>query len=496
MARIISLVALLASIVGVGILFYWFMSSFLVPLFLAAVVTVIFRPMQVWLAERFNGRQRIAAIFSTAAALLMTLVPLGVVVTMASIEGVRVARTVTSDSLNESLIDLRERLGLSAPNAARLRSMEESLAELSAEASASQDVVAQRLADLHEDLALLRPELDERAAQASEEAIVRFEGTLEAIPTDAPGSRNYRESVAQATADFESMRNAIYGGPTLAFFKTLANPTDAQVKSVIERAAAELQSSVVAFTGSAGVKLLEFVIGLVILIVATYFFFADGPAMVQGAVRLIPLEEAYVLELFEEFSRVSRAVFMATILSAAAQATTAALGYWLAGVPNLFILTIVTFVMSMVPFLGAGSVFFTVCAYLLFVEERTIASILLAAYGLTIVTTVDNVVKPFILHGQSNINPLIALLSILGGVKALGPVGVLVGPLVVVYLTTMLRILQRELTSIDAADRGKPHAERRARGYRRGYGPAGHRASAQRGHRPGAKPARLRAETP
>ena len=76
---------------------------------------------------------------------------------------------------------------------------------------------------------------------------------------------------------------------------------EAQLRDFFERALAELQSSLVAFTGSAGVKLIEFVVGLVILIVATFFFFADGPYMVQGTIRLIPLDESYVRELFEEF---------------------------------------------------------------------------------------------------------------------------------------------------------------------------------------------------
>jgi hypothetical protein len=43
----------------------------------------------------------------------------------------------------------------------------------------------------------------------------------------------------------------------------------------------------------------------------------------------------------------------------------------------------------------------------------------------------------------------LALLSVLGGIQALGPIGIIIGPMVVVFLQTLLRILQRELLSID-----------------------------------------------
>jgi hypothetical protein len=61
----------------------------------------------------------------------------------------------------------------------------------------------------------------------------------------------------------------------------------------------------------------------------------------------------------------------------------------------------------------------------------------------------DNVIKPIVLHGHSNLHPLWALLSVLGGVAALGPVGILIGPMVVVFLQTLLKILQREIASMD-----------------------------------------------
>jgi hypothetical protein len=66
-----------------------------------------------------------------------------------------------------------------------------------------------------------------------------------------------------------------------------------------------------------------------------------------------------------------------------------------------------------------------------------------------VVGTVDNFVKAGVLHGQSQLHPLLALLSVLGGVQALGPIGIVVGPMAVVLLQTSLSILQREMVHFE-----------------------------------------------
>jgi uncharacterized protein YqgC (DUF456 family) len=108
-------------------------------------------------------------------------------------------------------------------------------------------------------------------------------------------------------------------------------------------------------------------------------------------------------------------------------------------------------VLAMVPFLGTAAVWVPVCLYLYFVEGRTVPALVLAGYSAVVVSGADNVIKPLVLHGQSNLHPLLALLSVIGGLQALGPIGILVGPMVVVFLQTLLKILQRELLSLDKA---------------------------------------------
>ncbi len=76
----------------------------------------------------------------------------------------------------------------------------------------------------------------------------------------------------------------------------------------------------------------------------------------------------------------------------------------------------------MIPFVGPAIVWVPACLYLAFYENRIIAAGALAVWGVLVVGTVDNFVKAGVLHGQSQLHPLLALLSVLGGVQALGPI--------------------------------------------------------------------------
>jgi hypothetical protein len=65
---------------------------------------------------------------------------------------------------------------------------------------------------------------------------------------------------------------------------------------------------------------------------------------------------------------------------------------------------------------------------------------------------VDNFIKPYILHGRAKLHPLLALLSVLGGVQALGLWGIFIGPMVAAFLYALLNILHQELKAFAEAD--------------------------------------------
>jgi predicted PurR-regulated permease PerM len=204
------------------------------------------------------------------------------------------------------------------------------------------------------------------------------------------------------------------------------------------------------------------VVGLFILVIALYYFLADGPTMVEAVMAVSPLDRRYEHELLQRFAEVSRAVVVATLVAAITQGALAGVGYVYALPPEapIFLLMALTTVFALIPIFGAFAVWGCVCIWI-YLQGEPVPAIGLAIYCTVVVSLIDNIMKPLILHGQSKLHPLLALLSILGGIEAFGPVGILVGPMLVSFLQALLNMLRKELDSFGGpvGPSSKPLAE-------------------------------------
>ena len=94
LSRILSVVMLILGILAVGILFYKVMAGFFVPLFLAVLLVVIFRPVHQWIFHRVGDRPRLASLTTTLLIMMVVLVPIILVIS--------VLGAVAGDVLNSS----------------------------------------------------------------------------------------------------------------------------------------------------------------------------------------------------------------------------------------------------------------------------------------------------------------------------------------------------------------------------------------------------------
>lgn len=458
MARIISFVVLVGILLVIAALFFQVMAGFFLPLFLAVLLAVIFRPLHLWLVGRSRGHPRVAAGVTTLAILVIVLAPMLTVLIQAGLEAGSIARGWDAEMVRRKLSELRERTGLLPPPEsveAQLDQIDQALQGLP---DADPQSARERLAILAASTQTLaqgvRGEIDRRRAapewaatadakqlRGDLDRLAATAGELARLPPENPQSGTL---VQRARAEYGQIRSDLLGSPWKIWLKRQANPSEDQVAALRARAAQFADSLAVGGAQYAGDVLPDLLVGIAVMIIALYYFLADGPAMIQSLMRLSPLDDRYEEQLLREFATVSRAVVVATLLSALAQGILAGIGYFFAGVGSVALLTMLTMLFALIPFIGGAAVWVPCCLWL-FLEGRTTAAIVLTIYCAVVVSMADNVIKPLVLQGQSNLHPLLALLSVLGGVKALGPIGIVVGPMVVAFLQALLKMLQVEL---------------------------------------------------
>ena len=426
MPRLISFILLFAILLLVGSMFFEVVMQFAVPLFLAAVLVVVFKPMHQRIRRQIPGRPRLAALATTMIILLIVLAPTTWLGWRAYLECARVVQ-----HLNEL------RATASAPAGVGQTPTNAESAPTNVGAPAANPPAASPVAPNTRTAPPANSEQPPRDARQND-------AQQEGAPENALAG-----PVNQIKAKFERMTGI-----------------KVQTDALFENAAGYIGGTLI----TSAKALFNVVVGLAFMVLALYYFLADGPAMVRTAMRLSPLDDAYEQELLDKFANVSRAVVVASLASAVAQGGLAGVGYYFAlpaGAP-IALLTMLTMALAIVPFIGAAAIWAPTAAWIYLSggdgadPNATTRAVLLAVYGAGVVSMVDNIIKPFILHGQSNMHPLLALISVLGGVQVLGPVGILVGPMLVAFVQAVLNMLNKELKLMGdagtATKKGDPEA--------------------------------------
>jgi predicted PurR-regulated permease PerM len=176
----------------------------------------------------------------------------------------------------------------------------------------------------------------------------------------------------------------------------------------------------------AGLAIGRGVLELSLSILITFFLFRDGPAVVehlQSGVRRLAGEQGR--HLLAVAGQTVRGVVYGILGTALVQALMAGVGFLIAGVPGAVLLALLTFFLSVVP-MGPPLVWLP-AAFWLFHRGETGWGIFMLIWG-TGVSSVDNVVKPWLISQGSDMPFLLIFFGVLGGAIAFGFIGVFLGP--------------------------------------------------------------------
>ena len=167
----------------------------------------------------------------------------------------------------------------------------------------------------------------------------------------------------------------------------------------------------------------------VIIFVVYFFILRDGHRIVSYFRDIVPLMDDEREAFMSQADNVLRAVVFGVIVTAGVQGVLGALGWGFVGLPNPALAGALMALLAMIPFVGTPTVWIPGALYL-FLSDDLKGALILAAWGLGVVSTVDNFLKPYFISEKAKMSTLLVFLGAFGGLAAWGFLGIFLGPLI------------------------------------------------------------------
>jgi len=175
----------------------------------------------------------------------------------------------------------------------------------------------------------------------------------------------------------------------------------------------------------------RFFVNGALLLFVLFFVLRDHDRLIAFMRHALPLSRTQEDMLFDEVQQVSKSAL-------------------LAGFPGLFWGMIMGFA-SLIPVVGTALVWVPAALYLVVVGEYGWAAFLVA-WGVLVVGSIDNFLRPLFMQGAS-MSTVVVFFSLLGGLQAFGLMGLIYGPLIISIALVLFRLYEREFEAfLDSQD--------------------------------------------
>jgi len=161
----------------------------------------------------------------------------------------------------------------------------------------------------------------------------------------------------------------------------------------------------------------------------------------------IPFSSASAELLRERFRAVTVSTVIGTGLTASIQGLLVGLSFLATGLPNAAFWGVVTVVFAILPVVGSGLIWIP-AAIALYLKGSHGAAMGMVAFGALVVGNIDNVIRPIVFRRWAQTHPLITILGAFAGVRYLGLLGLLIGPLALSYFFELVRMYNEEYASL------------------------------------------------
>jgi predicted PurR-regulated permease PerM len=182
---------------------------------------------------------------------------------------------------------------------------------------------------------------------------------------------------------------------------------------------------------------------LFLMLLTVFFLLKNGSYWKKSLFSLLPLSDANINEISNNMRDSINRIFKGSFLIAIVQGLLMGIGLTIFGVPNAAIWAVVAGMASFIPTIGTSIVSVPAIIFL-YISGMELQALGMLIWSMVAVGTIDNILSPYIISKNTEISSLFILLSILGGITLMGPIGLFIGPLIISLLFSLVTIYKRE----------------------------------------------------
>jgi len=220
-------------------------------------------------------------------------------------------------------------------------------------------------------------------------------------------------------------------GPLLGWMYQMGIDVEEQVRLLVVGYAQSVSTLV---EGS-----VEATIQFLVIVFVLYYLFRDRRTFLEGLRNLLPLSREECDRVFARAADSVHANLYATLITSLIDAVGGGFMFWLLGLPAPFVWGAVIFVLSILPVVGAGLVWFPAAVYLALAGDFMSAGLMMG-WGVGSFLVVDNVVYVRLAGARMRMHPVPAMISFLGGLAVFGMSGMILGPAIVAVTEGVLEL--------------------------------------------------------
>lgn len=179
-------------------------------------------------------------------------------------------------------------------------------------------------------------------------------------------------------------------------------------------------------------------INFFLLLLTIFYMLKDGKRLSKFLIEASPLETSEEMSLYRTFKESGRAVLYGNLITAGMQGFLGGLGFFIFGVSSPIIWGFIMAFFAFIPMLGPYLVFIPASIYM-FLNGNVWTAIVFLAYNIFIVSSVDNVLRPKLIGDKIKVHSFFVLISVLGGIKIFGIIGLVYGPLIASIFISLIK---------------------------------------------------------